>query len=121
VPHVSIKVSALGQLPADFDLEPVLRWKSSVFALSGDVETFQLAHDAEGDDWEYSDAQLAKYVDRKFDEDFHIILVGVKLEQNWYVRRLSENRLVFSFFEVADILRYYNIPLHNLVLRVLSL
>lgn len=117
--RAKIRISALGQLPDDLDLGRLQRWKSSVFALSSGVESFQLTDDAEGDDWEYTDAQLAGYLDGPFDENFHVILVTVKLEENWYVRRLPGNRIVFSFHEVADILRFYNMPLHNLVLRVL--
>lgn len=114
-----IRISALGKLPGDLDLGRVLRWKSSVFTLSESVESFQLVDDAGGHDWQYTDAQLDKYLNGSFDEDFHVILVTIPLEQNWYVRRLGGNRLILSINEVADILRYSNLPLHNLVLRVL--
>lgn len=116
---INIRISVLGQLPDDLDLKRVLRWQSSVFRLNSSVESFQLIEDASGPDWQYTDAQLSRYLDRPFDEHFHVILVTITLEQNWYVRRLSGNRLVFSFHEVAEILRFYNIPIHNLVLRVL--
>ncbi|MCY4559452.1 MAG: hypothetical protein OXF79_24395 [Chloroflexi bacterium] len=54
-----------------------------------------------------------------FSENFHVILVNVPLEHNWYVRRLTGNRVIFTFHEIADILRLHHIPLKNIVLRVL--
>ena len=116
---VAIRVSVLGQLPPDFDLGALLRWRSSVFSVSDSAETYHLDDDAEGDDWEYTDEQLERYLDQAFPEDFQVILVNVPLEDNWYVRRLTGNRAVFTFHEIADILRLHHIPLKNVVLRVL--
>jgi len=97
----------------------LLKWKSSVFSLSESPETYHLDDDAEGEDWEYTDRQLDRYLNQAFPEDFQIILVNVPLEDNWYVRRLAGNRAVFTFHEIADILRLHHIPLRNIVLRVL--
>lgn len=116
---VTIKVSVLGQLPPDFDREALLRWKSSVFSVSDTAETYHLHDDAKGNNWEYTDEQLEQYLRPPFSEDFHVILVNVPLENNWYVRRLTGNRVVFTFHEIADILRLHHIPLKNIVLRVL--
>ncbi len=116
---VKIKLAALGQLPFDFDQGELLKWKSTVFELSPSIESYQLNEDSEGDDWQYTDDQLEKYLAKPFDEDFLMILVNVRLQHNWYVRRLSGNRFLFSFHEIADILRSHNIPLRNIVLRVL--
>lgn len=119
MPKVNIKIAILGQLPADFDQRELLNWKSSVFAVNSSIETYQLNDDSEGDDWEFTDAQLEKYLTNSFAEDFQVILVNVKLQRNWYVRRLANNRLLFTFYEIAEILQFHNIPLQNLVLRVL--
>jgi len=117
--RTAIKLAVLGQLPPDFDYRKLLKWKSSVFHLSDTVESFELNKSAQGTDWEYTDKQLKPYLTERFDEDLMLILVKIKLEQNWYVRRLSGNRVIFSFFEIAEILRSNGIPLHNVVLRVL--
>ena len=116
---VTIRVSVLGQLPPDFDLKALLRWKSSVFSVSNSAETYHLDDDAEGIDWDYTDDQLERYLKLPFSEDFQLILVNVPLKYNWYVRRLTGNRAVFTFHEIADILRQNHIPLKNVVLRVL--
>ena len=116
---VSIKIAVLGQLPTDFDQRELLKLKSSVFEVNSSIETYQLNEDSEGNDWEYTDDQLEKYLTNPFAEDFLIILVNVKLQRNWFVRRLTNNRVLFSFHEIADILRFNNVPLQNIVLRVL--
>lgn len=116
---VSIRIVALGQLPANFDRNKLLCWSSKIFKLNQNIETFQLNEDAKGDDWEYTDNQLEKYFNKKFDEDFVIIILNVKLQHNWYVRRLSGNRVLFTFFELNDILNLSDIPLHNILLRVI--
>jgi hypothetical protein len=115
----SVRIAVLGQLPDDFDLGAVLKWRSSVFQVAESAETYHLADDAKGNDWEYTDNQLEKYLDHEFPEDFQLILVNVRLQHNWYLRRLTRNRLIFTFHEMAEILRFSNIPLKNLVLRVL--
>ena len=119
MPVPRIQLAALGRLPADFDPGDLLRWKSSVFEIDPSIESFQLNDDAQGADWEYTDQQLEKYFPNQVDGSFLVILVNVKLENNWYVRRLSNNRVLFTFHELDQILRFHSIPLKNIALRVL--
>lgn len=119
MPIPRIKLAVLGRLPAGFDPSDLLRWKSSVLEVDPSVESFQLNDDAQGRNWEYSDQQLEKYFPNQIDGGFLIILVNVKLENNWYVRRLSKNRLLFTFHELDQILKFHDIPLRNVALRVL--
>jgi hypothetical protein len=119
VPVPKIKLAVLGQLPPGFDVRELLQWKSEVFELHPDVESFQLNEDAKGQEWEYTDAQLANQLKRPADCDIMVILVSVKLEHNWYARRLDDNRILFTFYELDQILRIYGLPLKNLALRVL--
>jgi hypothetical protein len=51
--------------------------------------------------------------------DFVIAIVNVPLEDNWYSRRLGDGKIVFTFYEVKEILRSNNIPLENAVFRLL--
>jgi hypothetical protein len=116
---ITIKLATLGQMPYDFDPASVAKWKSSVFQVNPVVESYQLNEDAEGEDWQYTDQQLEKYLNGDMDEDYFVILVSVPLELDWYVRRLKNDRLIFTFHEMADILRHQQLPLENIVLRVL--
>lgn len=119
MPTPKIKLALLGQPPPGFDIKELLAWKSSVFSIDESIESYQLNEDARGPDWEYTDAQLEAHLRRNTDCSFLVIFVSVKLEQNWYVRRLQDNRILFTFYELEQILRFDNLPLRNLALRVL--
>jgi hypothetical protein len=116
---LNIKVVAVGHLPPDFRRTNIPRWKSNLFELSGDIESFELTEDSDGPGWEYSDALLEDVVPNGNGQDFLVALTNVPLECNWYTRRLSGNRIVFTFHEIKEVLRHYQIPLENVVLRVL--
>jgi hypothetical protein len=45
--------------------------------------------------------------------------VNVKLQDNWYLRRLPGSTILFTFHEIAEILRLNKIPLENVALRAL--
>ena len=119
MPRPKIKLAVLGQLPPGFDVRELLQWKSQAFEMHPSIESFQLNEDAKGPDWEYTDAQLASQLRRPSDCDILVILVSVKLEHNWYARRLDDNRILFTFYELDQILRMFGLPLKNLALRVL--
>jgi hypothetical protein len=114
-----IQLAVLGRPPPDFSVQELLAWESSVFEISPDIGSYELNEDAEGADWEYTDDQLEKYLSNKIKGDFLVILVSVKLQFNWYVRRLTKNRVLLTFYELDQILRFHRIPLKNVALRAL--
>lgn len=119
IEKVKIKVVVIGRSPHSIDLTRIKKWKSSVFQITGGIETFPLRCDSDGEDWDYSDVLLRENLPPLNGEDFLIALVTVPLEQNWYSRRLGDKKIVFSFHEIGEILRGDNIPLENAVLRVI--
>jgi len=48
-----------------------------------------------------------------------LAVANVPLQYNYYVRRLENNRVCMTYSEMTDILKSDNIPLENLLLRVL--
>lgn len=116
---VRIKLVTIGYLPQDFRINKVAKWKSDVFQLAGNIENFSLRTDSDGDGWEFSDSLLGEQFPKTWDADFVVALVNVPIEGKWYSRRLSNNRIVITLNEISDILRGSNIPLENVVLRLL--
>lgn len=114
-----IQIAILGQSPPDFDARELVAWRSSVFEIKPNIESYQLNEDAAGNDWEFTDAQFEQRLRRDPGCSFMIIFVKVKLENNWYLRRLSDNRAVFTFYEMDQIVRFHGLPLKNLALRVI--
>lgn len=116
---IKIKLAVLGQSPSDFNINELVYWHSEVFEIIPTIESFQLNEDAQGPDWTFTDNQLEQYLRGNQECAFLIIFVKVKLEKNWYIRRLPNNRIVFTFYEMDQIVRFYGLPLKNLALRVL--
>ena len=109
----------VGHMPADFNRQKVKDWKSSVFEIVDKIESYSLSGDSDGPDWQFTDEGLEKLLPSKFNGEFLIAIVNVPIELNWYSRRLSSNRVVFSFHEIKDILRFSNTPLENVIFRLL--
>lgn len=114
-----VTLATIGHMPRDFDRKKVKKWQSSVFELADEIESYSLPCDSDGPEWEFSDSALEMVLPDKFDGNFLIGIVNVPLQHNWYSRRLSNNRVVFSFHEIRYFLMSENIPLENIVLRAL--
>jgi hypothetical protein len=114
-----ITVATIGHMPADFDKVKITNWKSSVFSVTGEIESYSLTKNSDGFDWEFTDSNLEEVLPETFSGDYLIAIVNVPIELNWYTRRLSNNRVVFTFHEIKEILSHFNIPLENIIYRVL--
>lgn len=116
---IKIKVVILGNLPHRFNIQKIQQWESNLFAIANDIDYHSLTSDSDTPGWGYSDALISKQLPDFEDSNFLIALTNVPLENNWYSRRLQNNKVVFTFHEIKDYLLYENIPLENVVLRVL--
>jgi hypothetical protein len=116
---VKIKVITIGHLPITFNKRIIEKWDSKIFELSGDIENFVLSANSDGAHWEYSDSNLRSELPKKYDGDILFAIVNVPVENNYYVRRLANNTVILTFHEIRNILEYHNIPLENVVLRIL--
>lgn len=114
-----ITVVTVGHMPADFNRQKIKEWSSLVFEIDDGIESYFLSRDSDGNTWEFTDKSLEGVLPDKFNGDFLIAIVNVPIELNWYSRRLSANRVVFSFHEIKDILKISHIPLENVIFRLL--
>lgn len=114
-----IRLITLGQMPAEFDKKVIKQIKSDVFELVGEIENYSLIRDSDGPSWEFSDDLLSNEITTDYTGDFLIALSNVPLEQNYYTRRLSDNRIIFTFHEIKEYFLFKNIPLENMIMRLL--
>ncbi|WP_209019436.1 hypothetical protein [Chlorobaculum sp. 24CR] len=114
-----ITVATVGHMPADFNRKKVKEWRSSVFEIIDGIESYTIPCNSDGNSWEFTDITLERVLPSRFNGEFLIAIVNVPIEHNWYSRRLSSNRVVVSFHEIKEILRFSNIPLENLIYRLL--
>lgn len=114
-----ITVATVGHMPADFNRNKIQKWKSSIFEIDDEIQSYSLPCDSDGQGWEFTDRQISTILPSDFNGNFFVAIVNVPIEQNWYSRRLSNNRIVISFYEMKDILGHSNIPLENLIFKIL--
>ncbi len=85
----------------------------------GEIENFALRCNSDSHGWVFSDELLKAQLPTHSDADFLIAIVNVPIQDNWYSRRLGDNRIVFTFSQIREFLAWENIPLENAILRVL--
>ena len=112
-------MATIGHMPINFEVGKVAKWKSSLFEVVGNIESYSLNINSDGDDWEYTDSALSQRLPVSGAGEFMIAIVNVRLELNWYTRGLDNNRVVFTFHEIQEILNLNNIPLENVIYRLL--
>ncbi|EGQ7838618.1 hypothetical protein ACFM0N_003102 [Vibrio parahaemolyticus] len=117
---VKIKLISIGHLPLEFNIKSVGKFKSSQFEIHGEIERLALRCDSDGMSWEFSDDIVRKQLPELGDADFMIAIVNGPLEDNWYSRRLGGNKVAFTFHEIKGILQWANIPLENVIYRMLN-
>lgn len=73
--------------------------------------------DAEGEDWQYTDEQLAMVLAPSPGADITLGLINAPLDDNYFLRRLPRNVAVLSLHEMAEIVQYNNFSLETFILR----
>jgi len=116
---LKIKLVILGQLPVDLDKTKLTKWKSEIFEVDEQIDHYTITNNADGESWEFTDENILSQLPDTFNGDFLIAMTHVPLENNYYARRFSKNRICMTFYQMADILSLSNIPIENLVYRLL--
>ncbi|AQM66590.1 hypothetical protein Vca1114GL_00067 [Vibrio campbellii] len=115
---VKIQVCALGTLPKDLNKIALTKVKSEIFSVEPEIHTYEIRVESDLYDWAYSDDILATLVPESHEADILVVLTSVPLELNYYTRRLHDNVVVFTFYEISKYLKFDNIPLGNVVKRL---
>lgn len=116
---IKIRLAVLGHLAHPINLSRIKKWKSCLFKIEQDEGSYQITTDSDGLNWSYSDFNLSQLLPKRQDENILLIITNIPLEDNYFARRFSDNRVCLTYHEMVDILTIYNIPLENLILRVL--
>jgi hypothetical protein len=116
---IKIKVGIIGYIPFDLNRNKIKKWKSDIFEIVGEIDDFHFNNDSDTSEWGFSDELLSRELPNKYEGDFFVGITYVPLEKNFYTRRLENNRVVLSYFDMYKILKEENIPVENLLLRLL--
>lgn len=112
----TITLVILGAAQDRIDIAQVKRWKSSIFQ-ADNVKIIDSLEDAEGENWVYTDSQLARLINHDEPTDFTLILMNGPLEYNFYMRRVNEQVAVISLFDIAKEIQSYGFSLESYVIR----
>ncbi len=114
---IKIKIAQLGYVPFPVSHRRITSWKSDLFEINSKVEQYTFQMDSDIDLRGYSDQTLEKELPVEPDFDFLLTITNVPLQEGYYARRLSHNRIVITLKEVSDILRKENIDFENYIIR----
>ena len=116
---VRVKVITLGHMPPHINMERVRAWSSQIFEIVGSIENHDIRCDSDGDAWEFSDLLLSEQIREDNSVDFVFAVTNVPLAMSYYSRRIGNNRTILTLYEIKEYLKQENIPLENVLLRVL--
>jgi hypothetical protein len=115
---VKIRLALLGHVPHSSDIQQISKWNSSIFEVIG-IGQYAISGDSDRPNWQYSDDNINGQLPGRQDADVLLAITNVPIQQNFYARRFSDNRVCLTYNEMAEILASDNIPQVNLVLKVL--
>ncbi len=112
---LKITIVTIGHMPPNLNRQKIENWESSIFELTGGIESYTLPIDSDGNNWEFSDEALKNVLPNHHDGDFLIAIVNVPIQENYFARVPEDNKVVFTFYETKEILGLHNIPLENVI------
>ena len=116
----SICVRLLGRQSPDFDTKCLLKWKSNIWEVfEGRIDTLPLTGRSDLDNWGYSDNALKSMTPPNKEANFTLYILNAPIQDDFFSRRISENVVCVSFWEIAEPLRTHNIPIVCAVLRMI--
>ena len=113
---IKISLVSLGNLKYPVNISELEAWRSDLLAIQHGASVGHLP-DADGRNWEYTDLQLLNVLEVDNGSDFTVGLINVPLEDNYYMRRLTDKVAVLSFYEMAEIVRYSDCTIEQYILR----
>ncbi len=116
---VKIKIIFLGHIPHSINTEKIGKWKSELFEIVKPINTVAIVGDSDGAYWEYSDANIEEQLPDRDGADVLLAVTNVPLQSNYFARRFSNDRVCMTYNTMTEILKFDNIPLENLIFRVL--
>ncbi|MCK4641261.1 MAG: hypothetical protein KAU06_07985 [Candidatus Marinimicrobia bacterium] len=114
---LKIKIATLGYIPFKIGFSKIIKWKSSIFEVDKSIDEYKIKLDSDTEFWGYSDKTIEKELPTNSGFDFLIAITNVPLEDKYYARRFSGNRICITFADVLEYMRYETIKLENYILR----
>jgi len=75
-----ITLATIGHMPAELDKRKIKNWKSNIFSIEGQIESYSLQTDSDGLGWEFTDANLLRTLPETFGGNFLMAIVNVPMQ-----------------------------------------
>jgi hypothetical protein len=116
---VKVAIVVLGEPLPSLDTRRITNWKSTIIEFDPEIRSFPLRQNAGGSEWEYTDEQLSAFVPDVNGANLVIAIVRVKLQENYLLRRLTQNRVVLTVYQLDEFFASDAVPIANYVLRMI--
>ena len=113
---IRVSLVTLGNLKYPVSIVELEGWNSEIITIRHGASVGHLP-DSDGHNWEYPDDQLLGVLSTETHTDFTLGVINASLEDNYYLRRLSDKVAVLSLYEMADIVRFSNFTVEQYILR----
>ena len=117
---IRVRIITIGDIYSELNTARLKEWKSDLFEFC-DIIKHDLQHQTDLA-WGYSDSLLEKILPKPADfltnADLSFFVFDVPLEDNYFSRIISGNRVLISYYEIKDFLTQENIPLENFILKL---
>lgn len=115
---IKVKLAILGNVPFEFNKKSLTGWKCELFEVDATIDTYAINNNSDAKDWIYSDYNIENNLPNNFNGNIFFAITNVPLENNYFSRMLSNNKICITFCEMAKLLKNENIPIENLILRL---
>lgn len=113
-----VSIVQLGFPKRQISFRKLERWKSRLFSIDTVNEISRMPQSYDSDYLqELTDESISVNIQHENNSDVTIAITEYRLEGNFYMRRVENNKVIISLFEVGDILQYYHIPLECFILK----
>jgi hypothetical protein len=113
---IQISLVPLGNLKYPVSIAELKAWKSQVINIRHDTSVGHLPN-SDSPNWVYSDAYLLQVLSANSNSNFTLGVINAPLQENYYLRRLSDRAAILSLYEMADIVRLSDFRVEQYILR----
>lgn len=113
--RIKVAIKLLGVTEFEISKNKLEKYRSRVFSIV-DVSSRKLLPDTDHE-WGYSDYLVGTMFEPHQSANLTLAITNAPLEENYYLRRISDNRCVLSMFETKEILVGRQIAFEKFIIR----
>lgn len=115
---ISISIVKWGCLRRQLNSKILQQWNSKLFVIDSVDEIAYMPQAENATSWQHmSDEEVRNKLNPKDNTDITVAITEYSLEDNYYMRKVTDKLIVISLFETGDILQNCHVPIENFILK----